>query len=531
MTKGNVYAIIIGVGDYREMKTGNLPTYRMDLAMIGTALEKGLDILPDSIRIVAGEEKSGLVSVKHLAYAVADVKLRVGSEDTIIVYFSGHCKDGNMIFSDGQISLQSVIDYFDQLQVRSKLIILDCCYSGDFTGAGAREMHFHEAMSDFAGKGIAVLASSSADEVSRLGPGGTLSMFTGALSTSIIEVASKGKEKISLDEIYEETMYLVQAWNARNPGKEQQPIFRSSMGGTIFFTLRHFLRSDEDAIKTAGVIRIPVQMKGCTVEKVKSLSTGAMKRLAISIILPKDSSNEERSVYLSGLLPGLTKEVVEAFRYTEPKAGEDDTVLRTLIPAKAIWCYYGFDAQDLLNGLYAAHTIWGDNEEIRCRFFPAGKPVKDDVCIVENTSYAMLKKLQEPTMTRDEYIERHRKLLALIVSLAEQFVQDLQEVRNRTTDLQTMRKKYGYWIETVNRSYIALSDGDIPPEDLNAWTGEIMNLAGWVLDLSILIDREPDDGKFGEREEWLMKHAVHKYHESMEKLKELEKNIDQGEAP
>ena len=531
MTKGNVYAIIIGVGDYREMKTGNLPTYRMDLAMIGTALEKGLDILPDSIRIVAGEENAGFVPVKHLAYAVADVKLRVGTEDTIIVYFSGHCKDGNLIFSDGQISLQSVIDYFDQLQVRSKLIILDCCYSGDYTGSGAREMHFYEAMSDFAGKGIAVLASSSADEVSRLGPGGTLSMFTGALSTSILKMASKGKEKISLDEIYEETMCLVKAWNIRNPGKEQQPIFRSSMGGTIFFTLRHCLRSDEDEIITADVIRLPVQIKGCTVEKVKSLSTGMMKRLAISVILPKDSSDEEHSEYLSGLLPGLTKAIVEAFRYTEPKAGEDNTVLRTLMPAKAIWCYFGFDDQDLLNGLYAAHTIWGDNEEIRCRFFPAGKPVTDDVCIVENTSYAMLKKLQEPTMTRDEFIDRHRKLLALIVSLAEKFVLDLQEVRNRTTDLQTMRQKYGYWIETVNMSYIALSEGDISPGGLSAWTDEIMNLAGWVLDLLILINRETDGAKYGDQEEWLMKHAVRKYHESMEKLKELEQNINMEEAP
>ena len=38
----NVYAVLVGVGDYEEMGIAGLPTYRMDLAMIGSALEAGL---------------------------------------------------------------------------------------------------------------------------------------------------------------------------------------------------------------------------------------------------------------------------------------------------------------------------------------------------------------------------------------------------------------------------------------------------------------------------------------------------------
>lgn len=42
----------------------------------------------------------------------------------------------------------------------------------------------------------------------------------------------------------------------------------------------------------------------------------------------------------------------------------------------------------------------------------------------------------------------------------------------------------------ARKKYIQLSDGDIAPDDLNAWTEEIMSLAGWVVDMALLIENE-----------------------------------------
>lgn len=69
----------------------------------------------------------------------------------------------------------------------------------------------------FAGHGIAVYASSSDDEVSRLGPNGNHSMFTGALSSAIISPSIVHKGQIALEDIYRETQRLVQAWNNKIP--------------------------------------------------------------------------------------------------------------------------------------------------------------------------------------------------------------------------------------------------------------------------------------------------------------------------
>lgn len=135
MINNNIYAILIGVGDYKKIKITDLPSYRMDVALIGT----------------------GLISS------------------------------------------------------------LKCT-----------QEHIEQSLDMFAGHGIAVYASSADDEVSRLGPNGNHSMFTGTLSSAMISPSIVHKGQIALEDIYRETQRLVHAWNIKNHGKEQHPIYRSS---------------------------------------------------------------------------------------------------------------------------------------------------------------------------------------------------------------------------------------------------------------------------------------------------------------
>ena len=182
----NIYALLIGVGDYQKLNILNLPTYSMDLMLMESALTSGLKMPREHIRLLAGEGNKGCVTRKDMGRALAGFKDLLKEDSSFILYFSGHGRDRNLTFSDGDLSLQSLVDFMDTLAVREKILILDCCYSGNFTTAGARRLHFEDAIADFAGHGIAVLASSSADQVSRLGPGANHSLFTGALSTAMV---------------------------------------------------------------------------------------------------------------------------------------------------------------------------------------------------------------------------------------------------------------------------------------------------------------------------------------------------------
>jgi len=66
---------------------------------------------------------------------------------------------------------------------------------------------------------------------------------------------------------------------------------------------------------------------------------------------------------------------------------------------------------------------------------------------------------------------------------------------------------------------------EVAPENIHDWGEEIMQLSGWILDLSIYLEGDRSDGTITAREEWMIQNTIKKYHASLEKLKELETSI------
>ena len=144
MINKNLYALLIGVGDYSKMNNGNLPTYKMDLALLGTALTFKLKVAQENMRLMAGDDNNGFVSTTDLARVMSGFKKMLGKEDTFIFYFSGHGSDKSLVFSDGQVELQSVINFIEQLPAKNKVIILDCCYAGRFKASAVNKIIVHK---------------------------------------------------------------------------------------------------------------------------------------------------------------------------------------------------------------------------------------------------------------------------------------------------------------------------------------------------------------------------------------------------
>lgn len=153
--------------------------------------------------------------------------------------------------------------------------------------------------------------------------------------------------------------------------------------------------------------------------------------------------------------------------------------------------------------------------------------IEDGIYIFINESYHILKNMQQPTKTREEFVNSYKGLLTTIVDLAEQFIVDLQEVMNRTISPERMQESYGNWISKVKKTYLRLSEEDIAPDDLHNWSEEIMGLAGWVLDLALILENK--DSHFNGSQQWLTKHAIREYQASLERLKELEQEASMKE--
>ena len=528
-----IYAILIAVGDYKDIGATDLPTYRYDLEIMRRALHEGLRIPDENIRSIAGNDDLGKVSKKSLAHAIADVKGQLSEEDVFLLYFSGHgqreagratspaptavCNpttETGIIFSDGMIMLQSVIDYVSRLAAGGKIVILDCCYSGDFDGKGPRKLGIDQAFSEFAGKGIAVMASTSADETARLWPEKKCSVFTGALSQAIMELTTpaakrqvpspltagiiSGSGKVSLNDIYDVMMRIITIRNYHNPARQQYPVFRSSIGGTIYF------RTLSDEQKP---VKIQQNFTG-NIHHIKSLDTQMQKRMAVFAVLPPSGKHRENPA-------GITN--------TELASAARDIVNRILTSGRkedVVWCYFGADEGDILNSLHYACTVWAGTEKMRRRYYSSNAAAEecDGICVIRNKSYDLLKQIQAPTKTREEFVRDVRKLLALIVSNAESFVYDLQEVKNRTRTMAEMRSLYSPWIGRVKSLYIELSDEDLAPDDLHDWAEAIYDLAGWTADLAILFESECS----GKDERTLIDHTIRRYNEAIERVRQAE---------
>lgn len=279
MQKEGTYSLLIGVGDYRQMHIDNLSTYKLDVMLMMKALTDGLKVPKENIRCMIGEGESGFVGMEEFAKAITKFAKMIKSEDTFIMYFSGHGVENNLVFGDGQIKIQSIIDFIGKMNAKNKIVILDCCYSGNFVTDGARKMNFEQTVSEFAGYGIAVFASSAADEVSRLSENGKHSIFTDALATAMLTKKRIKKGILSIEDINDETRRIITEWNKKHPGKEQHPVFRSSMGGTIYFTVEEY---DEYKPK-----EIAYETDEYKVIKVTPLSSGNIKRLCAFVVVKK----------------------------------------------------------------------------------------------------------------------------------------------------------------------------------------------------------------------------------------------------
>ena len=491
------YALLASVGNNHQMGGTDLPSWKKDAALIRQGLTQGLGFEEDNIRTI-GREESGFVSGRELAAAMSDFSHRLREEDTFLFYFSGHGKNRSLILSDMGLTLQSVLEVVDRMPARSRLVIVDCCYSGDFHAEAPKRLELEESIASFAGRGIAILASTSADSVSRLGPGGNHSLYTGALSAAMQTHRLVRRGRISLQDIHEETAYLMSVWSQSHPAQSQKPIFRSSLGGTIWFQV--------EEIPPRLSQKIFPDTDRYTICSVESMDSAHMHRLKAFVIL---KHNNDLSA-----LPEITREIAETFR----NSGESGAR-----PVRAVWCYCGLDQSDIIQHRYVSYTIWAADKEAGRLYYRNNRNahIEDGIWIFENRDYQRLRALQQTALPMEEFIAETRQLLDCIVTMAEEFITAVQEISNGVMTPQEVQRQYSSWIKKVQGQYLRLTALDSPPDNLVHWMDEAELLAGSILDMALIL-KQTLDAEYNVRDQWLMQQAIRRYYESLERAAALE---------
>ena len=191
-------ALCIGVSNYQDTKTKNLPACINDANSVANILKKNYDNTPNfEITTFITNDNTTKIAIEE------EIEKLFNSEsDSVLLYFSGHGYiddelDGYLCSNDFNInycvgvSMKNIIELANKSNIKDINIVLDCCHAGN--------------MGDYQGianikKGISILASSRDTESSMATE--EISLFTNLFVNALDGFASDILGNTSMAYIY-----------------------------------------------------------------------------------------------------------------------------------------------------------------------------------------------------------------------------------------------------------------------------------------------------------------------------------------
>jgi hypothetical protein len=228
-----------------------------------------------------------------------------GERTILLVYYSGHAKDGALRLGAGRLPLEELRSALEAAPADVRIGLLDSCRSGAIARAkGVRPAPVFDVSGPEAGpSGLVLIASSAADEDSQESDAIGASWFTHHLASGLLGGAdTTGDGRVTLSEAYAYAYARTVGSTASSAGGVQHPVFLYELGGAGDVVLA-------DLTPVAGGLVFPAAGEGLYVVLDRSgravaevaKTAGAERRIALAkgrYVLKKRLPDE------SGLLVG-----------------------------------------------------------------------------------------------------------------------------------------------------------------------------------------------------------------------------------
>lgn len=523
----NVKAILVGVSDYSGYNnTPDLPLSLADVDLMGRALVQGLQVNPFNIWTRSGGDNKGKVTRESFLEGIRMFLQNVKLDDILIFYYSGHgaVRDGRhyLLFSDGALETQSVIDLFSEMKADKRILFLDCCMSGAYAlndSDSPEDISEDRWINELLEGGTAVFASSRAEERSGYGAEIPDSLFTIFLWNAMTNRYYLHHGQLSLDRIRDLVYMEADAWNERHPDRMQHPVFRSSMGGTVTFQVAEYHPYVQQEYFS--------EQQDYIIAEVKPLHSGIAKRYAVKAILKHDVTENE--------LIRINNEIVNAVRLLEIYNKQADDNKWRGLPANLIFIYYGFSQEDLANGNHQFVTTWADETQDKGHWYRtnAHSKVAGGILINTNASYELLRRITEDnTADKDSVIAETKAIMQQLIEAGEAVIRIYQEYLNGTLLAGEMLRQVSEPCKRIDRLYIAASDLPVPPVGLTKWSLLVSSIAGDMQEFSCALTRMCNcqstvaigdmETNLPENKVSVMNEAIIRFHRDLETLQQYE---------
>jgi hypothetical protein len=228
------FAVIVG-NDAGGSDTRPLVYARADARKVYDILTRLGGVRADDAQLVLdGSAQDLLAALSATERRAADARAR-GERTALILYYSGHAKDGALRLGDTRLPLDSLKARVAASPVDVRIAILDSCRSGELTRTkGARRAPAFQIQAEGPrdAKGLVILTSSSSDEDSQESDllGG--SYFSHHLASGLLGGADKsGDGRVTLFEAYAYAYDRTVADTAETAAGPQHPTFSYDLAG------------------------------------------------------------------------------------------------------------------------------------------------------------------------------------------------------------------------------------------------------------------------------------------------------------
>jgi len=511
---GQIKGLLVGVSSYNSTSIVDLPFCKNDISLMQNALVNGLNAISEDI-IICGYD--GTVSEDEFVKALTLLSILCSEDDTVFFYFSGHGGIVNnqhvLMLSDTPVGTDKIIHFLEKAISKNKIICLDACQSGKFEIDQSAIFDINDTVERFAGRGYAVFASSGALQSSYGHPEKPISLFTAFLSDAISDRHFVRQGKRSLYDIKKLLFLYMDIWNKKNPKRQQTPIYRANLGGTIYFCIEEY--------HPFNTLKMYENCQNYIIHSVEPLHSSNAKRYSVKVILKSAFSFDE--------IASINHKIVEKVKELEIYSNDLQQKRWRGVSANRIFCYFGFDEEDMINSNFVCHTTWVDDSQNKEWWYKANG---SDSFIVNNTHisvhsyYDSLKAfINDHTADKETTVKDTRLIMATLIMLAEKVIAIYNEYINNTVSENELIIDLQPLLPQINEFYFKETELPTSPIDIDEWSQKCSALAGTIHDMTLyypgifLSDRTPENRKA------CMNMTIERYYQDVEALRVLDNQV------
>jgi hypothetical protein len=228
------FAVIAG-NDEGGNDTRRLFYAREDARKIHDILLRVGGVRPDDASLVLnGSSDAFLKALAAMERRVEDARKK-GQRTALLVYYSGHAKDGSLRLGSTQVPMDALKARLSQSPADIRLAVFDACRSGLLTRTkGARLAPTFDVQTDAArdARGMVILTSSASDEDSQESDTLRGSYFSHHLASALLGDADRsGDGRITLSEAYAYAYQRTVADTSESAAGAQHPTFSYDLAG------------------------------------------------------------------------------------------------------------------------------------------------------------------------------------------------------------------------------------------------------------------------------------------------------------